>query len=96
MHSLVLTDTVYDIRVRAGKLIVNGYHAEGHEVEEYNPCIIYFENVVIGSTEGNITTSAIAWLARNSIPVVFLDWKGGNRKYLRISLKGRNKAIETV
>lgn len=76
MRSLVLTDTVYDIRVRAGKLIVNRYHAEGHEAEEYNPRSIDFENIVIASTEGNITTSAIAWLSRNNVPVVFLDWKG--------------------
>ncbi len=76
MRSLVITDTVYDLRVRAGKLILNRYHAEGHEVEEYNPRNVDFENVVIGGTEGNITSSAIEWLSRNSIPVVFLDWKG--------------------
>lgn len=39
MSSLVITDTVFALRIRGAKLIVNRYHTERHEVREYNQAI---------------------------------------------------------
>ena len=40
----------------------------------YNPKEVDFENIVICRPSGNVSISAMHWLARNNIPMMILDY----------------------
>ena len=76
MRSILLSGTFTDIRVEAGKLKITELNGSERREELYNPKEVDFENIVICKPSGNVSISAMHWLARNNVPMMILDYDG--------------------
>jgi len=76
MHSILLSGTFTDIRVEAGKLKITELNGSDRREELYNPKEVDFENIVICKPSGNVSISAMHWLARNNVRLIALDFDG--------------------
>ncbi len=74
-----LTGYGLSLKVDSGKLVItNGVNSEHTQQERtvYKPHEVNFDQIVVYGQSGNITLSAIKWLAKQNIMVSVLNWDG--------------------